>query len=153
MHLICPHPQILNNLCFSFLLGITAVPRETESNAYAKFLGENKVHYSRYAKGVCQALGQRKQASSENASKQITESLCMRVEGCGFPLFSLNYNGFFLWTPPPIRKKKYYVEIFFNYELVLFFMKHENTLLSLIRLFTKISIMDHWFARYTSYNT
>ena len=96
MHLICPHPQILNNLCFSFLLGITAVPRETESNAYAKLLGENKVHYSRYAKGVCQALGQRKQASSENASKQITESLCMRVEGCGFPLFSLNYNGFFL---------------------------------------------------------
>lgn len=50
-------------------------------------------------------------------------------------------------------EKKYYVEIFFNYELVLFFMKRENTLLSLIRLFTKISIMDHWFARYTSYNT
>ena len=40
-------------------------------------------------------------------------------------------------------EKKYYVEIFFNYELVLFFMKHENTLLSLIRLFTKISIMAH----------
>lgn len=50
-------------------------------------------------------------------------------------------------------EKKYYVEIFFNYELVLIFMKHENTLLSLIRLFTKISITDHWFARYTSYNT
>ena len=29
--------QILHNLCFSFLLGITAVPREIKSNAYAKF--------------------------------------------------------------------------------------------------------------------
>ena len=142
MHLICPHPQILNNLCFSFLLGITAVPRETESNAYAKFLGENKVHYSRYAKGVCQALGQRKQASSENASKQITESLCMRVEDVGFLSSRLIIMGF---SFEHLRQygKKYYVEIFFNYELVLFFMKHENTLLSLIRLFTKISIMDH----------
>ena len=30
-------PQILHNLCVSFLLGITAVPREIENNAYAKF--------------------------------------------------------------------------------------------------------------------
>ena len=50
MHLIClpPHPRppkILLNLCFSFLLGITAVPREIENNAYAKFWGANKVHY------------------------------------------------------------------------------------------------------------
>ena len=34
MHLICPPPppqkNILHNLCFSFLLGITALPRETE---------------------------------------------------------------------------------------------------------------------------
>ena len=38
MHLICaPQPQILHNLCFLFLLGITAVPREIESNAYAKY--------------------------------------------------------------------------------------------------------------------
>ena len=28
---------ILHNLCFSFLLGITAVPREIENNAYANF--------------------------------------------------------------------------------------------------------------------
>ena len=27
----------MHNLCLSFLLGITAVPREIESNAYAKF--------------------------------------------------------------------------------------------------------------------
>ena len=33
-------PQILHNLfCFSFLLGITAVPREIENNAYANFWG------------------------------------------------------------------------------------------------------------------
>ena len=33
-----PPPQILHNLCISFLLCITAVPRETEHNAYAKCL-------------------------------------------------------------------------------------------------------------------
>ena len=43
MRLICP--QILHSLCFSFLLGITAVPREIENNAYAKFWGANKVPY------------------------------------------------------------------------------------------------------------
>ena len=32
-------PKILHNLCCSFLLGITAVPREIENNAYAKFGG------------------------------------------------------------------------------------------------------------------
>ena len=41
-----PHPpQIFHNLCFLFLLVITAVPREIENNASAKFLGANKVHY------------------------------------------------------------------------------------------------------------
>ena len=30
---------MLHNLCFSFPLGITAVPRETENNAYATFWG------------------------------------------------------------------------------------------------------------------
>ena len=29
----------LHNLCLSFLLGIAAVPREIENNAYAKFGG------------------------------------------------------------------------------------------------------------------
>ena len=38
-------PKILLNLCFSFLLGITAVPREIENKAYAKFGGANKVYY------------------------------------------------------------------------------------------------------------
>ena len=30
-------PEILHNLCFSFLLGITAFSREIENSAYAKF--------------------------------------------------------------------------------------------------------------------
>ena len=45
-------PQILHNLCFSFLLGITAVPREIENNAYAKFWGAKKVHYGKCGSGV-----------------------------------------------------------------------------------------------------
>ena len=32
--------KILHNLCFSSLLGITAVPREIENNDYAKFGGQ-----------------------------------------------------------------------------------------------------------------
>ena len=47
MHLIAPpspvSPQVLHNLCFSFLLGITAVPREIENKAYTKVFGEKKV--------------------------------------------------------------------------------------------------------------
>ena len=34
-----PKKQILNNPCFSFLLGITTVPREIENNAHAKLGG------------------------------------------------------------------------------------------------------------------
>ena len=57
MHLICAPPppkkkKMLHNLCFSFPLGITAIPRETENNAYATFWGANKVHYGRCASGV-----------------------------------------------------------------------------------------------------
>ena len=49
-----PPPQKkknLHDLCFSFLLDITAVPREIENNAYAKFGRPNKVHYGRCASG------------------------------------------------------------------------------------------------------
>ena len=51
-------PKILHNLCFSFLLNITAVPRQIENNAYAKFFflggggGANKVHYESCASGA-----------------------------------------------------------------------------------------------------
>ena len=44
-------PKILHNLCCSFLLGITAVPREIENNAYAKFGGAYKVRSGRCASG------------------------------------------------------------------------------------------------------
>ena len=45
-------PKILHNLCFLFLMGITAVPREIENSAYANFLGANKVHYGKCESGV-----------------------------------------------------------------------------------------------------
>ena len=35
-----PRKQISHNLCFSFVSGITGVPRETEKSAYAKFGGQ-----------------------------------------------------------------------------------------------------------------
>ena len=44
-------PQILQNLCFSFQLGITGIPREITNNAYAKFWGANKVPFGRRASG------------------------------------------------------------------------------------------------------
>ena len=53
IHPVYP-PKFLHNLCFLFLLGITAVPREIEDNAYAKFGGGgggNKVHFVRSASG------------------------------------------------------------------------------------------------------
>ena len=65
MHLICPPPppqrppppkkKKLHNLCFSFLTGISAAPRETENNAFAKYWRANKVriHYGKCASGVC----------------------------------------------------------------------------------------------------
>ena len=49
-------PKILYNLCFSFLLSITTVPRETENNTYANFFwrwggggwgGGSKVRYGK----------------------------------------------------------------------------------------------------------
>ena len=51
------HPNILHYLCFSFLLGITAVPREIENNAYAKFCGANKVQYGSSASSVVNEIG------------------------------------------------------------------------------------------------
>ena len=51
IHLICPEKN-LHNLWFSFVLGITAVPRETENTAYAKFWRANKVHYGKRGSGT-----------------------------------------------------------------------------------------------------
>ena len=50
-------PYLPSKFCitffFSFLLGqITAVPREIDNNAYAKFCGANKVHYGKCGGGV-----------------------------------------------------------------------------------------------------
>ena len=51
MHLICP-PKFCIIFVFHFSLGITAVPREIENNAYAKFWGAKKVHYGKCGSGV-----------------------------------------------------------------------------------------------------
>ena len=52
-HLPPPPPKKkLHNLCLSFLLGIAAVPREIENNAYAKCGGANKGHYGKDGSGV-----------------------------------------------------------------------------------------------------
>ena len=71
MHLICPSPPplptkekrkrkkekyILHNLCFSFLLGIKAVPREIEISAYVKLWRANEVHYGECGSGVYSKL-------------------------------------------------------------------------------------------------
>ena len=42
-----PKKKKLHTLCFSFLLDITAVPREIANNAHAKIWGANKMHYGR----------------------------------------------------------------------------------------------------------
>ena len=44
-------PKILQSLCFSFLLGIEAIPRGIQNNAYAKFWEANEVHPGRCASG------------------------------------------------------------------------------------------------------
>ena len=45
-------PKIFHNLCFSFLLGITAFPSEIENSAYSKFWGANKVYYGNCGSSV-----------------------------------------------------------------------------------------------------
>ena len=52
-----PPPKKMHNLCFLFLLGITAIPREIENKVYAKFWGAHKVHYGRCASGVWDSFG------------------------------------------------------------------------------------------------
>ena len=62
-HLHIPHnahyltPKISHSLCFSFLLDITAIPRETENNAYVRFWGANKVYYGGCESGKCNIIG------------------------------------------------------------------------------------------------
>ena len=41
MLFVC-HPKILHKHCLQFLLGVKMAQRETENNAYAKFLGDKQ---------------------------------------------------------------------------------------------------------------
>ena len=72
-----PQKKKLLNLCFSFLLGITAVPREIENNASAKFWGTNKVHHGRCASGVKSfifLLPSSRDSRSSHASRKMPRS-------------------------------------------------------------------------------
>ena len=73
----CLPPKILHNLCFSLLLGITAVPREIERNAYTKFGGggANKVHFGRWA---CGELRERETSKNEAATFTEVSLFCPR---------------------------------------------------------------------------
>ena len=52
----CLPPKISHKLCFSFVLGITAIPREIENNAYAKFGGGGGVVQTRCILGYVQVV-------------------------------------------------------------------------------------------------
>ena len=41
MLFVC-HPKILHTYCLQFVLGVKMAPRETETNAYAKFWGDKQ---------------------------------------------------------------------------------------------------------------
>ena len=49
----CLPPKILHDDFFSFLLGITVVPREIKEDAYARIWGAIKVYYGRCESGAC----------------------------------------------------------------------------------------------------
>ena len=87
IHLVCPPPQILHTLCFSFLLGITAVPREIENNAFAKFGGANKVHFGRCASGEWKKANKQKpsprfRSMMDVNSKELYQSAEKEEECC-----------------------------------------------------------------------
>ena len=63
MHLICS-PKFCITFVFHFPMGITAVPREIENNADAKFWRANKAHYERCANGIC--LAKKSQSEEKN---------------------------------------------------------------------------------------
>ena len=69
IHLIC---KILHKLCFSFLLGITAVPREIENNAYAKFWGAHNVRYGKCGNSVIPTKKSMKRSTFESIKSHIS---------------------------------------------------------------------------------
>ena len=71
--------KILHNLCFSFLLGITAVPREIENNAYAKFWRAKKGHYGKCESGVLGALSHCSRAATAKKCAKKVWSTCKVV--------------------------------------------------------------------------
>ena len=99
-------PQILHNLCVSFLLGITAVLREIENTAYAKkgVWGTYKVHCQwRCASGVM-LIGTPSGSLCRGESVYWENQFwcCPRVSGGAFvPYFKAHLGGFWYETPGP----------------------------------------------------
>ena len=80
-------PQILHNLCVSFLLGITTVPREIENNANAKFWGANKVHYGRCASGVYLFLEKQQFNQTFRLCPRVPYTLEMHTADTDLPIY------------------------------------------------------------------
>ena len=106
-HFPCLPPNILHNLWFSFLLGITAVPREIDNNAYAKFWRANKVHYGKCGSGVLDALSRCSRAAT---AKKCTKKgdACAKLLFCqskpiAFLQFSLPSPSSLLKRPDMIH--------------------------------------------------
>ena len=96
--------KILHNLWFSFLLGFTAVPREIENNAYAKFWRANKVHYGKCGSGVLDALSR---CSREATVKKCTKKGDARAKLLFCQSKPIAFFQFSLPSPSSLRKRPY----------------------------------------------
>ena len=85
-------PKILHKHCFSFLLGITAVPREIENNAYARFWGEIKCIMG----NVQVAYGVACSRLRDSGEKSFSKEKCEKRAGAGE-----RQGGSLPFFPPP----------------------------------------------------
>ena len=78
-----PPPPILHNLCFLFLLGITAIPREIEINAYAKVFGGKQGAIWEMQKWRINTLLAQPAQQSEHKQTFWTIRACAKAVGLG----------------------------------------------------------------------
>ena len=99
------HAKLLHNLCFSFLLGITAVPRDIWNSGYAKLWGANKVRYGKCGRAVSL---KKKKKKKKNAWSQVTFTLLLKQRlgvTLGFNLDGPHYH-FRLWPRVKTERMK-----------------------------------------------
>ena len=82
MLFVCP-PKFLHKYCFCFLFGPLLFPRETGSNAYAKFGGTNKEYYGIFRSGLLayfafSQLGGDKALEARSTNKDKRENVPLR---------------------------------------------------------------------------